>query len=72
MDTIEVAPRVIRRESHDTIGHSYFCSNSVVITDLVGVVLNGQTPTERAGLSPKTTRGGPYWRLIGASSATRR
>lgn len=70
MDTIEVAPRVIRRESHDSIGHSYFCSNSVVITDLVGVVLNGQTPTERAGLSPKTTRGGPYWRLVGAGASS--
>lgn len=72
MDTIEVARRVIRRESHDSIGHSYFCSNSVVMADLVGVVLNGQTPTERAGLAPKTTRGGPYWRLIGAPSVARR
>lgn len=71
MDTIEVAPRVIRRESHDSIGHSYFCSNSVVIADLVGVVLNGQTPTERAGLSPKTTRVGPYWRLVGAGASSR-
>jgi esterase/lipase superfamily enzyme len=70
MDTIEVASRVIRRESHDSIGHSYFCSNSVVIADLVGVVLNGQTPTERAGLAAKTTRGGPYWRLVGAGSSS--
>jgi len=68
MDTIEVARRVIREESHDSIGHSYFCSNSVVIADLVGVVLNGQRPTERAGLAPKTTRGGPYWRLVGDTS----
>jgi hypothetical protein len=36
----------------------------------VGVVLNGQTPTERAGLAPKTTRGGPYWRLVGAGSSS--
>lgn len=68
MDTIEVARRVIREESHDSIGHAYFCSNSVVIADLIGVVLNGQRPTERAGLAPKTTRGGPYWRLVGDTS----
>lgn len=70
MDTIEVARRVIRTESHDSIGHSYFCSNSVVIADLVGVVLDGRTPTERAGLAPKTTRGGPYWRLVGARASS--
>ncbi|MFD4421437.1 alpha/beta hydrolase [Agromyces sp. NPDC058484] len=68
MDTIEVARRVIRRESRDSIGHSYFCSNSVVIADLVGVVLDGRTPTERVGLTPRTTRGGPYWRLVGAGA----
>jgi esterase/lipase superfamily enzyme len=67
MDTIEVARRVIRERSNDSIGHSYFCSNSVVMADLVGLVLNGQTPSERAGLARKTTRGGPYWRLIGAT-----
>lgn len=66
MDTIEVARKVIRTESRDSIGHSYFCSNSVVIADLVGVVLEGRTPMERAGLAPKATHGGPYWRLVGA------
>lgn len=71
MDTIEVARRVILTESHDSIGHSYFCSNSVVVADLVGLVLNGQTPTERAGLAPKTTRGGPYWRLVGSGASNR-
>ena len=68
MDTIEVARRVIREESHDSIGHAYFCSNSVVIADLVGVVLNGQTPPS----VPASHRRRPAVVRTGGSSATRR
>jgi esterase/lipase superfamily enzyme len=66
MDTIEVAKRVIRTESRDAIGHSYFCSNRVVIHDLIGVVLDGRDAVARSGLTPKRTRAGPYWRLDGS------
>lgn len=66
MDTIEVAKRVIRAESRDAIGHSYFCSNRVVISDLIGVVLDGSAPVSRGGLTQKRARAGPYWRLDGA------
>lgn len=70
MDTIEVARRVIRAESRDTAGHSYFCSNRVVITDLIGVVLEGSPPPARHGLTPKRARAGPYWRLDGGRAET--
>ena len=66
MDTIEVARRVIRTESRDAVGHSYFCSNRIVIGDLIGVVLDGSAPIARQGLTPQHARAGPYWRLDGS------
>lgn len=64
MDTVKVSRRVIRKQgNNDLIGHNYFCSNPLVITDLVGVLLNEQSPRDR-GLSPRRNiTGRPYWKL---------
>ena len=55
---------MIRKQgNHDLIGHNYFCSNPLVISDLVGVLLNEQAPRDR-GLSPRRNlTGRPYWKL---------
>ena len=57
LETIDVTDAIV-----STDRHSYFVSNSTVLTDLFGV-LRGDPPIERPNMDPVLVAAGKYWTI---------